>query len=186
MPPITEATRRRIDGKRNAEIMPILFERPLSAEEVTALAWEKEEMYREFSRGGLQPIRGLSELLDALESQGIPTAVATSAPRENVVHTLGELGLADRFGAVALSDEVPRGKPFLTFTCAPPRASAWIRPTAWRSRMPPSVSRLRGRPACDAWRSRPRFPPRRFVRPTRRRTPSVPTTWNTWPGKGSG
>ena len=112
LPPITEATRRRIDGKRNAEIMPILFERPLSAAEVTALAWEKEEMYREFSRGGLQPIRGLSELLDALESQGIPAAVATSAPRENVVHTLGELGLAGRFGTVALSDEVPRGKPF--------------------------------------------------------------------------
>lgn len=112
LPPITEATRRRIDGKRNAEIMPILFERPLSAAEVTSLAWEKEEMYREFSRGGLQPIRGLLELLDALESQSIPTAVATSAPRENVVHTLGELGLAGRFGAVALSDDVPRGKPF--------------------------------------------------------------------------
>ena len=46
LPPITEATRRRIDGKRNAEIMPILFERPLSVDEVTTLAWEKEELYR--------------------------------------------------------------------------------------------------------------------------------------------
>ena len=57
-------------------------------------------------------IRGLAALLDALESHNIPSAVATSAPRENVVHTLGELGLTDRFGAVALSDDVPRGKPF--------------------------------------------------------------------------
>ena len=112
LPPITEATRRKIDGKRNAEIMPILFERPLSIEEVAALAWEKEEMYRALSRGGLHPIRGLTTLLDALADAGIPLAVATSAPRENVVHTLGELGLTDRFGAVALSDEVPRGKPF--------------------------------------------------------------------------
>ena len=112
LPPITEATRRRIDGKRNAEIMPILFERLLSSEEVAALAWEKEEMYRALSRGGVRPIRGLTALLDALASHGIPSAVATSAPRENVAHTLGELGLADRFGAVALSDEVPRGKPF--------------------------------------------------------------------------
>jgi HAD superfamily hydrolase (TIGR01509 family) len=112
LPPITEATRRRIDGKRNAEIMPILFERPLSPEEIDALAWEKEETYRALSRGGLQPIRGLAPLLDLLTRHGIPSAVATSAPRENVVHTLGELGMAGRFGSVALSDEVPRGKPF--------------------------------------------------------------------------
>jgi beta-phosphoglucomutase len=112
LPPLTEATRRKIDGKRNAEIMPILFERPLSPEETQALAWEKEEMYRAMSRGDLQPIRGLSALLDALQSHGIPAGVATSAPRENVAHTLGELGLAQRFGIVALSDEVPRGKPF--------------------------------------------------------------------------
>ena len=112
LPSITEAIRRRIDGKRNAEIMPILFDRPLSTDEVTALAWGKEEMYRAMSRGGLQPIRGLSALLDALESFGIPMAVATSAPRENVAHTLGELGLSHRFRVVALSDEVTRGKPF--------------------------------------------------------------------------
>jgi beta-phosphoglucomutase-like phosphatase (HAD superfamily) len=54
----------------------------------------------------------VSSLLEALASHRIPVAVATSAPRENVVHTLGELGLADRFRSIALSDEVPRGKPF--------------------------------------------------------------------------
>ena len=112
LPPITEDVRRRIDGKRNSEIMPILFDRPLSAEEVASLAWEKEDLYRSLSRGGIQPIAGLPALLDALACQGIPAGVATSAPRENVVHTLGELGLADRFVSVALSDEVPRGKPF--------------------------------------------------------------------------
>ena len=72
LPPMTEATRRRIDGKRNAEIMPILFERPLSAEEIAALAWEKEEMYRVTLAWRLQPIRGLAMLLDALASHGIP------------------------------------------------------------------------------------------------------------------
>jgi beta-phosphoglucomutase len=112
LPPITEEVRRRIDGKRNAEIMPILFERPLSAEEVASLAWEKEDLYRSLSRGGIQPILGLSSLLEALATHGIPAAIATSAPRENLVHTLGELGLADRFRSIALSDEVPRGKPF--------------------------------------------------------------------------
>jgi HAD superfamily hydrolase (TIGR01509 family) len=112
LPSITEEVRRRIDGKRNAEIMPILFERPLSAEEIASLAWDKEDLYRSLSRGGIRPILGLPMLLDALATHRIPIAVATSAPRENVAHTLGELGLADRFRSVALSDDVPRGKPF--------------------------------------------------------------------------
>jgi HAD superfamily hydrolase (TIGR01509 family) len=112
LPPITEDVRQRIDGKRNAEIMPILFERPLSPEEVASLAWEKEDLYRALSRGAIRPIPGLSALLEALATHGIPAGVATSAPRENVVHTLGELGLTDRFQSIALSDEVPRGKPF--------------------------------------------------------------------------
>jgi beta-phosphoglucomutase-like phosphatase (HAD superfamily) len=39
-------------------------------------------------------------------------AIATSAPPENVAHTLAELGLADRLGTIARSDLVPRGKPW--------------------------------------------------------------------------
>lgn len=112
LPPLTGAMRRRIDGKRNAEIMPILFDRPLTADDVAALAREKEALYRDLSQGALQPIRGLTTLLARLAAHGIPAGVATSAPRENVSHTLAELGLAGRFAAVALSDEVARGKPY--------------------------------------------------------------------------
>ena len=39
-------------------------------------------------------------------------AVATSAPPDNVIHTLAELGLATRLTCVVRSDQVPRGKPF--------------------------------------------------------------------------
>jgi HAD superfamily hydrolase (TIGR01509 family) len=112
LPALTVDMRRRIDGKRNREIMPILFDRALPGDELEALAAEKEEAYRRLSHGALQPTRGLLRLLDALARHGVPAAVATSAPRLNVEHTLGELGLRDRFAAVALSDEVPRGKPF--------------------------------------------------------------------------
>ena len=38
-------------------------------------------------------------------------AIATSAPGENVPHTLGELRLTERFQVVVRSDEVPQGKP---------------------------------------------------------------------------
>jgi beta-phosphoglucomutase len=112
LPSLTGDIRRRIDGKRNAEIMPILFGRELPADEVAALAWEKEDLYRRLSKGALRPVNGALDLLDALDRHRVPMGVATSAPPENVRFTLGELGLADRFRAVALSDEVARGKPF--------------------------------------------------------------------------
>ena len=111
LPPLTPVLRRRIDGKRNAEIMPILFEQDLAPADVQSLAEEKEQLYRGMSKGAIRPVRGLADLLEALRRHNIPSAVATSAPRLNVDFTLGELGLADRFSAVALSDEVARGKP---------------------------------------------------------------------------
>ena len=112
LPPLSEATRRRIDGKRNAEIMPILFDWPLSADEPRHSPGKRKRCTGHSRAGALQPIRGLTALLDALADVTDPAGVATSAPRENVAHTLGELGLVDRFGAVAFSDEVPRGKPY--------------------------------------------------------------------------
>ncbi|HEY8550609.1 MAG TPA: HAD family phosphatase [Vicinamibacterales bacterium] len=111
LPPLTLERRKWMDGKRNADIFPGLFGRQLSPAEIAAMADEKESMYRRISAGRLTPLRGLIRLLDLLEHARVPVAVATSAPQENVTHTLGELGLADRFRMVARSDEVPRGKP---------------------------------------------------------------------------
>jgi HAD superfamily hydrolase (TIGR01509 family) len=111
LPPLTMDMRRRIDGKVNAEIMPILFGRLLTAADIDAYADEKEGTYRALSKGGVRPTAGAPRLLDRLAALGIPTAVATSAPAANVRHTLDELGLADRFAVIARSDEVARGKP---------------------------------------------------------------------------
>lgn len=112
LPPPNAADRRRLDGKRNRDIFPDLFGRPLDAETLEAFAGEKESLYRELSTGRLKPLAGLVRLLDRLEEGGIPAAVATSAPPENVSHTLTELGLERRFAVVVRSDEVPRGKPW--------------------------------------------------------------------------
>ncbi len=111
LPPFDEGMRARLDGKRNRDIFPILFGRKLAPEEIEAFSHEKESLYRQLSRGRLAPLRGLERLLSALEARGIPAAIATSAPAENVPHTLAEIGLRDRFTRVARSDEVPRGKP---------------------------------------------------------------------------
>jgi beta-phosphoglucomutase len=112
LPPFTEEMRLRLDGKRNREIMPVLFGRPLSDAEQAGYAAEKEGLYREISRGRLAPLRGLQELLDGCDRHGIPVAIATSAPAENVVHSLEEIGLDKRLTRIVRGDDMPRGKPF--------------------------------------------------------------------------
>ena len=111
LPRLTMEMRQRIDGKRNAEIFPILFGRDVSPEETRQFEDEKEGAYRDLSRNRLQPIAGVLTLLERLEQKGIAVAVATSAPEKNVAHTLGAIGLADRLACVVRSDAVPRGKP---------------------------------------------------------------------------
>lgn len=111
LPPMDHALRGRLDGQRNRDIFPILFGHPLDDVSFRQFEDEKEGLYRELSRGRLQPLPGTPRLLDLLDVRGIGTAVATSAPAANVVHTLDELGLVGRFRAVVRSDQVPRGKP---------------------------------------------------------------------------
>src|SRR5690606_9285797 len=112
LPELTLELRRWIDGKRNSEIFPLLFGRPMSMDEVLVYEEEKEGAYRRLSAGRLTPLPGTVDLLDALDERGIAVAVATSAPEKNVVHTLRESGLAARVPVVARGDEVVNGKPF--------------------------------------------------------------------------
>jgi HAD superfamily hydrolase (TIGR01509 family) len=111
LPPLTLETRKWMDGKRNSDIFPGLFAREMSQAEIEQLSHEKESAYRRLSKGRLTPLSGLIRLLDALDLAHVPVALATSAPRENVVHTLHELGLSERLTVIARSDEVPLGKP---------------------------------------------------------------------------
>lgn len=111
LPPLTADMRARLDGKRNRDIFPVIFDRALSAEDQHRYEAEKESVYREISRGRLAPVAGLVRLLDVLELRRLPVALATSAPLENVAHTLAELGLVDRLTRIVRSDTVPRGKP---------------------------------------------------------------------------
>lgn len=111
LPPLTQADRARLDGRRNSEIFPILFNRDVGREEWLAYEHEKEGLYREISRGRLTPMNGLHDLIERLRTEHIPIALATSAPKANVVHTLAELELAAEFPVIVRGDEVARGKP---------------------------------------------------------------------------
>lgn len=111
LPPLTAEDRSRLDGRRNSEIFPILFNRDVPRSEWLAFEHEKEGLYRELSRGRLSAVAGLHRLLDRLAEEGIPAALATSAPKLNVEHTLAELDLTGVFPIIVRGDEVARGKP---------------------------------------------------------------------------
>ena len=111
LPPLTKEDRARLDGRRNSEIFPILFNREVPRDEWLAYEHEKEGLYRELSRGRLTPMKGLHDLIERLRVDRIPMALATSAPKANVVHTLAELELASAFPVIVRGDEVARGKP---------------------------------------------------------------------------
>ncbi len=111
LPPLDETQRTRLDGKRNTDIFPDLLGRALEREELRAVSEEKESLYRTLSRGRLAPLAGLDRLLAILAANGIPVAIATSGPAENVRHTLAELGLAERVTVIVRGDQVTRGKP---------------------------------------------------------------------------
>ncbi len=111
LPRLTSEDRARLDGRRNSEIFPILFQRDVPREEWQAHEREKEGLYRELSKGRLTPMNGLQALIERLREGAVPMALATSAPEANVVHTLHELGLTGAFAVIVRGDEVPRGKP---------------------------------------------------------------------------
>ena len=54
---------------------------------------------------------GLLELLDLIESVGIPKAVATSSPRDYMQDMLGRVDLLHRFSFALTAEDVTQGKP---------------------------------------------------------------------------
>lgn len=104
-----EGFRRDVSGRANAEMCQRLFPgRPPEAHH--ALADRKEAMFRALA-GELRPLAGLTALLDHARRAGLGLALVTNAPRANVRHMLGALGLIDRFPVMVLGEELPRAKP---------------------------------------------------------------------------
>lgn len=58
-----------------------------------------------------EPMRGIRELLTALDQAGVPTAIASTAPARWVVPAAERIGLRARFTAIVTGDAVARRKP---------------------------------------------------------------------------
>ena len=101
----------KIYGRTNKDWIPALFDRPLDAEEVSRYGDEKEALFRELFSEDIELLQGLWEFLNTLKSHDIPTAIATSAPRDNVDFVFEKTGIANFFPVVLDESHISRGKP---------------------------------------------------------------------------
>jgi HAD superfamily hydrolase (TIGR01509 family) len=76
-----------------------------------AIMAEKEAAFRRLASGRIEPLRGLMALLALADRAKIPMVAVTNAPRANADMMLSGLGIADRFKAIVIGDELAHGKP---------------------------------------------------------------------------
>jgi beta-phosphoglucomutase len=105
-----EQLREKIYGRTNKDWIPNVFG-AISKELARQYADEKEALFRELYRKDIAPLAGLLSFLDQSEQLGVPKAIATSAPRENVDFTLSLTGTEKYFSTILDESFVTRGKP---------------------------------------------------------------------------
>jgi HAD superfamily hydrolase (TIGR01509 family) len=108
-----EETMRRLMGrsmKSCVEIVEGVLGRRLPDDFVDRL---QADTMQAFHDSPLQPVRGIADVVDAIEAAGAATCVASSGGLDKMRVTLGITGLWNRFeGRIFSASEVPRGKPF--------------------------------------------------------------------------
>jgi beta-phosphoglucomutase len=97
-------------GKANTEILSAYFP-GASQVELEAHGLRKEELYRETYRPHITALAGLLDLMEKAEAAGLPMAVASAAPPDNIALVLDGLGLRERFATIVSPSQGFRGKP---------------------------------------------------------------------------
>lgn len=100
-----------IFGQRNDTIIRKYMGEDISREIIDRVAGDKETFFRESVKKDLRPLPGVIDLLKTLAENGIGSAVASSAPRENIQVILRRLDITGYFQAVVYGSEVSEGKP---------------------------------------------------------------------------
>ncbi len=106
-----EDLHRTMMGRRAEEAYPILVERMGLSDTVEEIVLETRSIFFDLLDDVLQPMPGLFELLDLVESRGLPKAIATSSRRAYLEDLLGRYELTERFSLLLSSEDVTQGKP---------------------------------------------------------------------------
>lgn len=98
-------------GRPSRDIIRLTWGDNVTDADVKRIDQAKEAAYRELIRGMVPLTIGTRETLNALKSAGLPLAIGTSGPRENVELVINETRLAGLFDAVVTGDDIQYGKP---------------------------------------------------------------------------
>ena len=97
-------------GTNNKSLVRKLFRETFTTELYQKISNEKEQDFRHRIQGKIQLLPGVRPLLDRLADAGIPQAVGSSAPQENIDAIVDSLGLRRYFQALVSAADMP-GKP---------------------------------------------------------------------------
>jgi beta-phosphoglucomutase family hydrolase len=100
-----------IFGQRNDSIIHNKMGPDVPPEIISVIAKDKEEFFRETAKNNLKSFPGVVNLLKKLEDQEIKSAIASSAPQENIHLILSGLDIEDYFQAIVFGQEVSESKP---------------------------------------------------------------------------
>ncbi len=100
----------KIYGRTNKDWIVNVFGN-VDADTLRMYAEEKEALFRELYANDIKLVDGLLDFLKALDSQKIPRAIATSAPRANVDFTLSKTNTERYFETILDDSFVSKGKP---------------------------------------------------------------------------
>jgi HAD superfamily hydrolase (TIGR01509 family) len=98
-----------LEGQKREDILR-RFLGELSQNQLEDYGARKEALFRDSARE-LKPVSGVLEFLQQAEAEGLPMALASSASRSRVEHTLEQLNLTERFRVVVTGSDVTKGKP---------------------------------------------------------------------------
>jgi len=98
-------------GQRHDTIIKFALGDDIPPEEFEAITERKQREYRRIVAGNIKPLPGAIELIKSLNAHHIKTAIASSAPLENIEIIIRGLGIEECFQAVACGTEVLEGKP---------------------------------------------------------------------------
>lgn len=101
----------RMMGRRAEEAFREMIDMCGFSETIDEMQQESDKIFRSILHDKLAPMPGLFELLDLIEQENLPKAVATSSGRSYLEEVLGKYELLHRFSQILTSSDVTHGKP---------------------------------------------------------------------------
>jgi beta-phosphoglucomutase len=98
-------------GRRNPEIIRLLFDGSLTDAQVAELGARKEEFYRAEAAKGVSLLPGVRSLLEEFARNQVLQAIGSSAPRANLDLILDLTASRSFFRGIVAMEDTQRGKP---------------------------------------------------------------------------